>query len=149
MKYLEDFSVGQVLKFKAAGLSAAQIKEFAEEWDPQQLHLDEEYASTIHGSLIASGFQTMMIVFQPVMRELMPDVANIGGMGFNNLRWLQPLRPNEDLDVQLVIDSLTPSRSKPDRGVLQYTLEARNPAGDVIFRTEVPVMIKRKNGGIL
>ena len=147
MKYLDDFSPGQVFTFKTAPLSATQIKEFAAEWDPQRLHLEEDYASTIHGSLIASGFQTMMIVFKPVMHELMPDVANIGGMGFNNLRWLQPLRPNEALDIQIVIDSVTPSRSKPDRGVLKYTLEARNPAGDVIFRTEVPVMIQRKNGG--
>jgi len=147
MKYLDDFSPGQVFTFKTAPLSATQIKEFAAEWDPQRLHLEEDYASTIHGSLIASGFQTLLIVFKPVMHELMPDVANIGGMGFNNLRWLQPLRPNEALDIQIVIDSVTPSRSKPDRGVLKYTLEARNPAGDVIFRTEVPVMIQRKNGG--
>jgi len=146
MKYLDDFSPGQVFTFKTAPLSPAQIKEFAQEWDPQRLHLDEEYASTIHGSLIASGFQTVLIVFKPVMYELMPDMANIGGMGLNNLRWLQPLRPNEALDVHIVIDSVTPSRSKPDRGVLKYTLEARNPAGDIIFRTEVPVMIQRKKG---
>ena len=144
MKYLDDFYPGQVFEYRSDPLSVAQIKAFAAEWDPQALHLDEEAASKIHGSLIASGFQTVMIVFKPVMHELMTDVANIGGMGFDNLRWLRPLLPNQALDIRMVIDSVTPSRSKPDRGVLKYTIEARNPTAELVFTTEVPVMIKRR-----
>jgi len=146
MKYLEDFFPGQIFEFRSAPLSKAQIKEFAAEWDPQTLHLDEEEASKIHGSLIASGFQTILIVFKPVMHDLMTDVANIGGMGFDKLRWLRPLRPDEALDIRIVVDSVTPSRSKSDRGVLKYKIDARNLAGEVIFMTEVPVMIKRREG---
>ncbi len=147
MKYLEDFEVGQTYEFRTKPLNKPQIMEFAEDWDPQPLHLDEAHATEIHGSLIASGLQTILIVFQPIMRDLMNGVANIGGMGIDNLRWLKPLRPDEALDISMVIDSVTPSRSKPDRGVMKYTLEARNPAGDVMFRAEVPVMIQTKNGG--
>jgi len=146
MKYLDDFYEGQVFNFRTAPLSAEQIKTFAREWDPQELHLNEDYASPIHGSLIASGFQTILMVFQPVMHELMTDVANIGGLGFDNLRWLKPLRPNEALDVTILVESVTLSRSKPDRGVMKYTIDAKNPAGEVIFKAEVPVMIQRKEG---
>ena len=91
MRYLEDFSPGQVYRFRSAPMSADSIKSFAKEWDPQRLHTDEDYATAIHGSLIASGFQTMLEVFRPVMSEMMVDVANIGGMGFDNLRWLRPV----------------------------------------------------------
>ncbi len=138
MRYLEDFSPGQVYRFRSAPMSADSIKAL------QRLHTDEDYATAIHGSLIASGFQTMLEVFRPVMSEMMVDVANIGGMGFDNLRWLRPVRPNETLDVELTVNAVTPSKSKPDRGVLHYTLSAKNPAGEVVFSTDTPVMIQRK-----
>ena len=146
MKYLEDFYAGQVFDFRSKPLTKDQIMGFAHEWDPQRLHIDEDYAKGIHGGLIASGFQTMLVVFEPVMRELMVGVANIGGIGFNTLRWLRPVHPDEALDIRLVVDSVTPSRSKPDRGVLKYTLEAFNPAGEKVFSTETPVMIQRGKG---
>ena len=147
MKYLDDFKVGQVYEFRTKPLSKQQIMEFAQEWDPQPLHLDEAHSVKIHGSLIASGLQTILVVFQPLMSEMMGGVANIGGIGFDSLRWVRPMRPDETLDIRVVIVSVTHSRSKPDRGVMKYTIEARNPADEVIFTAEVPVMIQRKKGG--
>lgn len=145
MKYLEDFAPGQVFQFRTAPLSAESIKAFAREWDPQRLHTDEDYATTIHGGLIASGFQTMLEVFKPVMAELMAGVANIGGIGFDNLRWLRPVRPDEPLDIEMTVNSITPSRSKPDRGVMHYTVIAKNPRGEAVFTTDTSVMIQRKS----
>jgi len=145
MKYLEDFIVGQTFTFKTAPVSKEDIKVFARRWDPQRLHLDEDHATKIHGGLIASGFQTMLLVFEPVMKELMTDVANIGGMGFDSFRWLRPLRPDQSLAVRMEINAVRPSRSKPDRGVLHYSLTATDPTGEAVFTTEVPVMIKRRS----
>ena len=116
MKYLEDFSVGQVFEFRSAPLTKQQIMEFAQEWDPQRLHTDEAYAEGIHGGLIASGFQTLLTVFKPIMQDLMVDVANIGGIGFDQLRWLRPVRPQEPLNIRIEVQSLVPSRSKPVKG---------------------------------
>ncbi|MAU51349.1 MAG: dehydratase [Roseovarius sp.] len=144
MKYLEDFTPGQVFRFRSAPMSADSIKAFARQWDPQRLHTDEDYAAAIHGGLIASGFQTLLEVFKPVMTEMMVDAANIGGIGLDNLRWLRPVHPDEALDIEMTVNSVTPSRSKPDRGVLNYTLSARNPKGEVVFSTDTPVMILRK-----
>ena len=144
MKYLEYFHPGQVFSFKAAPVSKQEIVAFATKWDPQPLHLDEAHATRMHGGLIASGFQTMLLVFEPVMKELMVGVANIGGLGFDNLRWVRPLRPDEPLDVKIEVTSVRPSRSKPDRGVMTYSLTASNPAGEVAFSVEPAVMIKRR-----
>ena len=144
MKYLEDFAPGQIYRFRAEPLSTEEIISFAREWDPQRLHTDVPYATAVHGSLIASGFQTMLQVFKPVMHEMMTGVANIGGLGLEELRWPRPTRPGEALDIELELNSVTPSRSNPDRGVLAYTLRARNPAGEVVFTTKTPVMIQRR-----
>jgi len=145
MKYLEDFFVGQTFTFKTAPLSKEDITGFARRWDPQHLHLDEDHATKIHGSLIASGFQTMLLVFEPVMKDLMTDVANIGGVGFDKLRFLRPLRPDQSLAVKIEVNAVHPSRSKPDRGILHYTLTATEPTGEAVFTTDVPVMIKRRS----
>lgn len=144
MKYLEDFTVGQTFEFETTPVSKADIIAFAQRWDPQPLHMDEAQATKIHGGLIASGFQTILLVFEPVMKDLMTGVANIGGMGFKDLRWLRPLRPDQPLAVKIEITSVHPSRSKSDRGVLSYSLTATDPTGEAVFRTDVPVMIKRR-----
>lgn len=144
MKYLEDFQPGQIYRFRAEPLSKEEIIAFAHEWDPQRLHTDENYAVSVHGSLIASGFQTMLQVFKPVMHGMMPEIANIGGLGFDSLRWPRPVRPGEALDIELEVSSVKPSKSKPDRGVLAYALRAMNSAGQVVFTADTPVMIKRR-----
>ena len=144
MKYLEDFKVGESHQYQGKPMSSAEIMAFAKEWDPQRLHLDVDYATALHGSLIASGFQTLLYVFEPVMRDFMVGVVNLGGLGFDNLRWPRPVRPDEVLDVKIVVTGVTPSRSKPDRGVLAYSLEARNPAGEVVMTLETAAMLRRK-----
>lgn len=146
MKYLEDFSVGQTFEYDSAPVSKADIIAFAQRWDPQTIHTDEAEATKTHGGLIASGFQTVLLVFEPVMKELMTDVANIGGMGFKDLRWIRPLRPDQPLAVKIEINSVRPSNSKPDRGIMNYTLTATDKTGETVFRTDVPVMIKRRPG---
>lgn len=144
MKYLEDFQQSQIYGFRAEPLSKEEIVAFAQEWDPQRLHTDENDATAIHGSVIASGFQTMLQAFKPVMSDMMPEIANIGGLGFDLVKWPRPMRPGEALDIELEVSSVTPPKSKPDRGVLAYTLRAMNPAGQVVFTADTPVMIKRR-----
>lgn len=147
MRYLEDFEVGQTFRFRAEALSRDDIVAFATEYDPQPIHIDEAYAKTMHGGLIASGFQTMLRSFKPVMSELMADTANIGGLGFEEMKWPRPVRPGEALDVEMRVESLTPSRSKPDRGVMAYAIEARNPEGEVVFTTRTLMMARRRASG--
>ena len=144
MRYLEDFSPGQVYRFRSAPMSADSIKAFAKEWDPQRLHTDEYYAKQIHGGLIASGFQTLLLVFRPIMRDFMTGVANIGGLGFERLSWNAPVRANEPLDVTLKMQAVRPSQTKPDRGVVSYRVEARNMAGEPVLTVDTAAMVKRK-----
>lgn len=144
MKYLKDFQPGRIYRFRSPPLSTEEIISFAREWHPQRLHTDEAYATGSHGGLIASSFQTMLQVFKPVMHEMMTGAANIDGLDLEELRWPRPTPPGEALDIALEVNSATPSRSKPDRGVLAYTLRARNPAGEVVFATKTPMMIQRR-----
>lgn len=55
---LEDLELGQVFRSQSHTIDAAQIKNFANQFDPQPFHLDEELAKdTFFGELVASGWQ--------------------------------------------------------------------------------------------
>jgi|GEM_PF-78492 len=143
-KYFDDFSVGQVMNYEVDPVSREDVMEFAREWDPQRLHLDEAYGQRTHGGLIASGLQTLLHVMRPVMTHFMARCENIGGLGFDNLRWPKPVRPGDRLTVRLEITEIRASRSKPDRGVVAYRVEAWNPQNELVLTAETAVMMRRR-----
>lgn len=147
MKYLEDFRPGRVFEATARPMSAASIKAFAREWDPQTLHLDEAHATAIHGSLIASGFQTILHVFQPLMHQVFTGIDNIGGLGIDRLRWHRPVRPDEPLAVRMELTQVRPSSSQPGRGVIAYEITARNPAGETVLSLQAATLIRCRPHG--
>lgn len=142
-RYLEDFAVGDIDTFNSRPMSHEEIIAFGNSWDPQRLHTNVEYATALHGTLIASGFQTLLHVFEPIVRGVLAETENIGGMGFEHLRWPRPTRPDESLTVKFEITEVRPSRSKPDRGVLRYDITAYNPAGEEVFLVNASTMLKR------
>lgn len=78
-KYFEDFEEGAVFEFEIPGLEVEEIKAFAERYDPQRFHLDENEAAATHfGRLVASGFQTQLLCFQPFCREVGMRIPFVG-----------------------------------------------------------------------
>ena len=76
-------------------MTADEIKEFAERYDPQPFHLDEAAGeSSFFKGLAASGWLTAAIV----MRLRVQSIRIAGGMigaGVEEMRWMQPVRPND------------------------------------------------------
>ena len=55
--YFEDFYPGQKFSTQNMLVTEAEIKEFAQKFDPQPFHLDDDYAgTTLFGGLAASGW---------------------------------------------------------------------------------------------
>jgi acyl dehydratase len=76
--YLEDFHVGQRFTSATHRIDAAQIKTFAQQFDPQPFHLDEEAAKgTLFGRLVASGWHTAAISMRLQVESGLPIA---GGM---------------------------------------------------------------------
>ena len=115
--YFDDLQIGDTFTSGTLEVSAADIKRFAAEFDPQPFHLDDEAASaTMFGGLAASGWHTAAIT----MRLLVtggPRLANgIVGAG-GEIEWKAPTRPGDVLRVDSEVVDLISSRSRPDRGV--------------------------------
>jgi acyl dehydratase len=143
--YLEDLYVGLRFECGSHALDAAQIKAFARQYDPQPFHLDEDAArGTFFGGLAASGWQVACLA----MRMIAEHVPIAGGLigGAAELRWPQPTRPGDILHVTSEILEVTPSRSKPERGMALLRTETRNQKGELLQVFTAKCVVPRRPG---
>ena len=130
--YLEDFAVGQRFISATHALDAEQIKAFASQFDPQPFHTDELAAkdSFFHG-LAASGWHTASVTMSLLVKSGMPIAGGLIGAGCE-VAWPRPTRPGDVLLVESEVLAVTPSRSKPERGMITVKSETRNQNGEVV-----------------
>src|SRR5476651_1314329 len=124
--YLEDIFVGQRFVTGEALVEEAAIKSFARDFDPQPFHTDSEAAKqSFFGGLAASGWHTAAITMR-LLVESGPQLS--GGMigAGGELTWPRPTRPGDILHVESEILEITPSRSRPERGLVTLRSETKN-----------------------
>lgn len=130
--YLNDLEIGQRWAGGPITLTEAEIIRFAEEFDPQPMHVDKEAAAAARfGGLIASGWH----VASRVMRDFV-DTAPFGdtpmlGLKVDDLQWRTAVRPGDVLSITREVVDIAVSRSKPDRGVLTMRMTVTNQDGAV------------------
>ena len=129
--YLEDLYVGQRFCSGPQMIDEAQIKKFAIEFDPQPFHLSDEGAvGTLFGSLAASGWHTAAITMRLYV-DSVPLADGVIGAGAQ-VDWPKPTRPGATLQLFSEIVSIVPSRSRPDRAIVEMRSETRDEHGEVV-----------------
>jgi acyl dehydratase len=129
--YLDDLVVGQRFVSATHLLDAEQIKTFAAQFDPQPFHLDEHAAKdTFFGGLAASGWHVAAVTMK-LLVEGAPIAGGIVGAG-GEIAWPKPTRPGDVLRVTSEVVEITPSRSRPNRGMVTLRSETRNQNDDVV-----------------
>ncbi len=129
---LEALVVGQRFTSGTKVVTADEIKLFASEFDPQPFHLDEDGAApTLFAGLAASGWHTAAMTMRLLVDGGLPLAGGIIGTG-GELLWLKPVRPGDALTVESEILAITPSRSKPDRAVVEIRCLTENQHGDTV-----------------
>ncbi|BCJ85033.1 MaoC/PaaZ C-terminal domain-containing protein [Effusibacillus dendaii] len=142
--YFEEFEVGQKFQLKTITLTEKEIYEFAEKFDPQPIHIDEEFSKrSIFNGIIASGFHTMSAVWGQWIRANKFGTEIIGGIGLDYMTWKSPVRPNEQLQTIVEVVEKIPS-SKGGRGILVLKFTVMNPIEQVVLDTQARVIIKSK-----
>lgn len=142
--YLDELQPGQRFSSATHALDAAQIKDFAAQFDPQAFHLDDEAArASLFGGLAASGWHTAAITMRLIVCGGVPLAGGIVGAG-GELSWPRPTRPGDVLQVESEIIDITPSRSKPDRGMVTIRCETRNQRGEVVQVLTAKLVVPRR-----
>ena len=137
IRYLEDFAVGETLELGSHEFTTEGIIAFARDYDPQPMHTDPQAArSSPYGGLIASGWHTAGVYMRLLVDNLIAGTVSLGSPGLDHLRWLKPVRPGDVLRARITILEVTPSRSKPDRGILKSRGEMVNQEDEVVMQVE-------------
>ncbi|MCP4595712.1 MaoC family dehydratase [Neptuniibacter sp.] len=143
-RYLDDFKAGDTFAAPGFTLTEGQIHDYALTYDPQPIHIDAIYAAEgPYGGVIASGFQTLSLCFRMMIQTRVFETVSMGGPGIDELRFLAPVRPGDTIKTEVEILSVTPSRSKPDRGVLKIMCSGYNQHKDKVISFIVIMMGKR------
>src|SRR5271156_198961 len=105
--YFEDLYVGRKFNSdRSYKVTAREIKEFAESYDPQPFHLDERAGeSSFFKGLAASGWLTAAIVMR-LRVESIPIAGGLIGAGVEEMRWTLPVRPGDALRTEAEIIDL-------------------------------------------
>ena len=135
MQYFEDIIIGEIYRLGSHTLTREETTDFAAKYDPQDFHLsDEAAARSFFGKVSASGWNTAAVMMKLLVTGTAgePD-AGVGGIGADELRWLQPVYPDDTLSLQVENLAKRRSRSKPGQGTIWQKMTLFN-------QNEQPVM---------
>lgn len=146
LAYFEDVAVGEVMRFGRYEVTKDEIVEFARQFDPQPFHLDEEAGRTSpFGGLIASGWHTGAMFIRMVAEHMTPRTATQGALGFDDLKWIRPVRPGDVLSVESTVTEKVESRSRPDRGTVKILSRVLDQQGEAVMSLTSLVIFMRRS----
>jgi acyl dehydratase len=144
-RYFDDFAVGERFTTRGVTLTESGIIDFAMTYDPQPFHIDVEAARrSNYGGLIASGFHTLALGFRMVLETGIFRACSMGSPGFDELRWLRPVRPGDTLHTEIEVMETKPSSSKPDRGLARIAYRIKNQKDEEVLTFLSMHLLKRK-----
>jgi acyl dehydratase len=144
--YFEDIAPGTVTRFGPRKITREEIITFAAEFDPQPMHLDEEAAKkTMLGGLSASGWHSCAIMMRLIYDGFLVDAASMGAPGIDEVKWLKPVRPGDELSVRLTALEKREPKTRPDMGFVQFRCELLNQNGEVVLDSTYPGMFAKRN----
>ncbi|MGY4233569.1 acyl dehydratase [Bradyrhizobium sp. USDA 4449] len=142
--YFEDAAVGSIRRSGPYVVSKHEIIQFAKQYDPLPRHIDEEAASgSIFGGLTASGGHTFA-VFLLLRTKLQPRLHVLVGMGWDELRLPNAVRPGDELDLEVTVLDKRESKSKPDRGIMRDQARLRNRKGEIVLQCISNILVAKR-----
>ncbi|MDL4843154.1 MaoC/PaaZ C-terminal domain-containing protein [Aquibacillus rhizosphaerae] len=142
--YIEELEVGQQFKLEPVKVVEEDVINFAKKYDPQRIHMDPEYAKKgMFKGIIASGYQTIGLVWAKWIEAGILGDEIIAGTGVDKIRWLKPVYPNDTLIGEVEVKNIQPS-SRGGRGRATFRFEIGNQRNESVTTFEIDVLLKAK-----
>jgi acyl dehydratase len=144
--HVEDLHVGQRFVSPPTQITAQEIKAFAQAFDPQPFHLDDEAAKgTLFKGLAASGWHTSALTMR-LNVESLPLAGGVIGMGVE-VDWSAPVRPGDRLHVESEVVEIAPPTPGARRGVVVILSRTVNQKGETVQTNKARLLVSRRPGG--
>lgn len=144
MLHFEDMTPGDRLTGAPVSVDRDELVAFARRWDPLPFHVDEAAGMAAFGSLTAPGL-FMLAIKQALVHALPERHAVIASLGYDEVRFLAPVRPGDELRLTREWVSRRESRSKPDRGVVVVRFTLTNQADEVVLSHLDTILVRRRD----
>jgi acyl dehydratase len=143
MLHFEDFSEGRRFDYKPVEMNASDMIAFAQEFDPQPMHLDEEAGNrSILGGLSASGWHTSAVGMRMMLDAFMGQSTSQGSPGIDFMDWKKPVLAGDVLTGFSQVMEARRSKSKPGLGIVKFRNEIVNQAGEPVAVSECSVLFR-------
>lgn len=147
-RYFEDYVANSTQEVGPIFVTEEDIIDFAQKYDPQYFHIDPEKAlAGPYGGLIASGWHTASLVMGAMVKRFLDNASSLGSPGVDELRWLAPVRPRDQLSVRVGIRDTRRSNSKPDRGFVHTLIETFNQEEVLVMTMKATTIIRCRVAG--
>jgi len=142
--YFEDIEVGDSQKAGPYSVSKDEIIQFAEKYDPRPFHIDEAAAArSVFAGLSASAAHTFAI-FYSLTNKLHPPIRAIAALGYDELRLPNPVRPDDELDLDVRVLEKRESKSESDRGIFRFRAFLRNQRRETVLECISNILVARR-----
>jgi acyl dehydratase len=143
MLFYEDMIPGGIITGPTIKVDREEMVEFAKRWDPLPIHIDDVAGNATFGGITAPGVFVLAIK-QRLIHQLPDAHAVIASLGYDEVRFHEPVRPNDTLRLDYEWLSRRESKSKPDRGVVTVRLSLINQSGITVMSHLDTVLVKRR-----
>ena len=145
--YFEDVEVGRTERFGRYEVTAEEIIEYARQFDPQPFHVDVDAArQSMFGGLIASGWHTGAMFIRMICEHAVPNAATTGAIGFDDLKWLKPVRPGDVLSVETRVKEKVDRPSRHGVGTVKIEGRVLNQRDETVMTLTSLVLYRRRPG---
>lgn len=137
----EDFEPGRTFALGPKTVTAAEIIEFAREFDPQPMHLDEAAGrASILGGLAASGWHTSAMFMRMMTDSFILNSLSQGAPGIDVMEWRKPVLAGDTLAGHSTVTEARALKSRPGVGIVKFRHELANQRGDLVCASEGSIM---------
>ena len=152
-QYWEDVEIGARRDLGSYTFSEEEIIRFARAYDPQPFHVDPEAAKrSPFGGIIASGWHTAAIWMKLAIAErgragsASPLLRAGVSPGYQDMRWLKPVRPGMTLHYSSEIVGKVELKSRPAHGIVLSLNQAHVDDGELVFEFTGKGLVQRRPG---
>ncbi len=144
--FFEDFREGDVAEYGDVAISAEDIVGFAQKFDPQAFHLDDEAAKPVSGGLIASGWHGAALILRMncdtfLLRAATAADAGVDALSIAEIKWMRPIRPGDRLHVRRTVLA---ARASKRTGEIEFLFELMNQDGVAATSQQGALMLRKR-----
>lgn len=140
MKF-DELTIGQKFETSSYKVSKEEIIAFANQFDPNYMHIDEEKAkqSRFKG-IIASGLHSLSLSFKLWIEAGVFGDDVIAGTGVNNLKFTKPVYQE---DVLYVTTELIKKEERKGSGEVTFLLSSFKNNGEQVLKAEISALVSK------